>query len=108
MAEASHVDAELSAGAVPVLPGVPALVAAGLVPGGTRRNLAWAGERLDADGVDDAAILVLADAQTSGGLLFGAEPDRADEATAALRASGHAAAVVGRVVAGSGVIRVRP
>ena len=108
MAEASTVDAELDAGAVPVLPGVPEMVAAGLVPGGTRRNLAWAGERLDAHGVDDAVVLVLADAQTSGGLLFGAEPARAEDAASALRASGHAAAVVGRVVAGSGAIRVRP
>jgi selenide,water dikinase len=107
MAEASHVDAELHAAAVPVMAGVPELVAAGLVPGGSRRNLTWAGERLEADGVDEATILVLADAQTSGGLLFGAEPERAEVAAAALRASGHAAAVIGTVAAGTGTIRVR-
>jgi len=107
MAEASGVDAELRAGAVPVLPGVPALVAEGLVPGGSRRNLDWAGERLEVDGVDAATVLVLADAQTSGGLLFGAEPARADEAVATLRASGHAAAVIGTVVEGRGMIRIR-
>jgi selenide,water dikinase len=107
MAEASHVDAELHAAAVPVMPGVPELVAAGLVPGGSRRNLTWAGERLEADGVDEATILILADAQTSGGLLFGAEPERAEAAAAILRASGHAAAVIGTVAAGTGTIRVR-
>jgi selenide,water dikinase len=107
MAEASHVDAELQVAAVPVMAGVPELVAAGLVPGGSRRNLTWAGERLEADGVDEATILVLADAQTSGGLLFGAEPERAEVAAAALRASGHAAAVIGTVAAGTGTIRVR-
>jgi selenide,water dikinase len=107
MAEASHVDAELHAAAVPVMAGVPELVAAGLVPGGSRRNLTWAGERLEADGIDEATILVLADAQTSGGLLFGAEPERAEVAAAALRASGHAAAVIGTVAAGTGTIRVR-
>jgi selenide,water dikinase len=107
MAEASHVDAELHAAAVPVMAGVPELVAAGLVPGGSRRNLTWAGERLEADGVDEATILILADAQTSGGLLFGAEPERAEAAAAALRASGHAAAVIGTVAAGTGTIRVR-
>ena len=106
MAEASHVDADLRAAAIPVLPGVPGLVADGLVPGGTRRNLAWAGERLEADGVDDAVIIVLADAQTSGGLLFGAEPAAAEAAVAALVASGHAAAVIGTVTAGRGAIRV--
>jgi len=108
MAEASGVDAELSAGAVPVLPGVPELVAAGMAPGGTRRNLAWVGERLDVDGVDDAVVTVLADSQTSGGLLFGAEPALAEEAVAALCESGHAAAVVGRVREGPGTIHIRP
>jgi selenide, water dikinase len=108
MAEASGVDADLSAGEVPVLPGVPALVADGLVPGGSRRNLDWARERLEVgEGVDDSTVLVLADAQTSGGLLFGAEPARADEAVATLRASGHAAAVIGTVVEGRGIIRIR-
>jgi selenide,water dikinase len=107
MAEASKVDVALDAGTIPMLPGVPALVAAGLVPGGSRRNLTWVAERLDADGIDEAVVIVLADAQTSGGLLFGAEPGRAAEAAAALRDTGHAAAVVGTVVAGSGRIRIR-
>lgn len=108
MAAGSEVDVELVAADVPVFPGVPDLVAAGFVPGGTRRNLAWVRERLEADGVDEAVLLVLADAQTSGGLLFGADPDAADAAVVALVASGHAAAVVGSVTAGAGMIRVRP
>jgi selenide,water dikinase len=108
MAEGSHVDVDLDAGAVPFLPGVPELVAAGFVPGGTRRNLAWAGERLDAGGVDDSVVIVLADAQTSGGLLFGAEPAAAADAAAALRESGHAAAVIGTAQAGAGRIRLHP
>jgi selenide, water dikinase len=106
MAEASQVDAEIEAAAVPVLPGVQELVADGMAPGGTRRNLAWVGERLEADGVDDGVVTVLADSQTSGGLLFGAEPAAADEAAAALRRSGHAAAVIGRVRRGGGALRV--
>jgi selenide,water dikinase len=107
MAEGSHVDVDLDAAAVPVLPGVPDLVARGLVPGGSRRNLAWAAERLEAGDIDESVVIVLADAQTSGGLLFGAEPSRAAEAVAALRESGHAAAVVGTVAEGSGTIRLR-
>ncbi len=106
MAEGSHVDVDLDAGSVPFLPGVPELVAAGFIPGGTRRNLAWAGERLEAGGVDDSIVIVLADAQTSGGLLFGAEAGRAEEAAAALRESGHAAAVIGKARAGAGIIRL--
>jgi selenide, water dikinase len=107
MAEASGVDAELHASAVPVMPGVPELVAKGFVAGGTRRNLAWASERVEADGVEDDMVIVLADAQTSGGLLFGAETGRAEDAVSALRESGHAAAVIGTVTAGTGIIRVR-
>ena len=107
MAEGSGVDVDLRASAIPVLPGVPELVTSGLIPGGSRRNLAWAGERMEVDGVDDSVIIILADAQTSGGLLFGAEAGRAEEAVAALRESGHAAAVVGTAVAGSGAIRIR-
>nr|MBA2529223.1 selenide, water dikinase SelD [Euzebyales bacterium] len=47
------------------------------------------------------------DAQTSGGLLFGASPEAAAAAVGQLRASGHDAAVVGRTTAGSGRLRVR-
>ena len=108
MAEASGVDAELHAGSVPVLAGVPQLVNDGMAPGGTRRNLAWVGERLDVEGVDEGTVTILADSQTSGGLLFGAEPGRAEEAAAALRESGHDAAVIGRVREGPGTIHIRP
>lgn len=101
--EASGVAAVVEAGAVPVLPGARRLAAAGLVPGGTGRNLEWAAEVTRSDGVDDLTLTLLADAQTSGGLLFGAEPDAAGRAVERLRRSGHAAAVVGRVTVGSGI-----
>lgn len=99
VAEASAVDVRIEAAAVPVLPGVTDLRDRGLVPGGTRRNLTWAAERLTADGIDEAALLLLADAQTSGGLLFGVAEAAAADAVAELRATGHEAAVVGAVTA---------
>jgi selenide,water dikinase len=108
MAEASAVDVDLDVAAVPVLDGVRALAARGLVPGGSRRNLAWARERLEPGDTDELSVLLLADAQTSGGLLFGAEPARAAAAVENLRAGGHAAAVVGRAVAGTGTTRLHP
>lgn len=107
MVEASGVDAEVDVGAVPLLPGADELAAEGFVPGGTKRNLAWAEERLDAGDVDEVTRILLADAQTSGGLLFGVEPDAAEEALDELRAGGHEAAVIGRVGAGAGRIRLR-
>jgi len=107
MAAASGVDAVVDVGAVPLLPGVRELADAGTVPGGTRRNREWVGEVLDmAPGVSETDVVLLADAQTSGGLLFGAEPERAAAAVAQLRERGLEAAVVGRADAGAGRIRV--
>jgi selenide, water dikinase len=42
------------------------------VPGGSRRNLDWVRPHLDAT-VDDDELVMLADAQTSGGLLVAGE-----------------------------------
>ncbi len=106
MAEASRVDAVVDSAAVPLLPGARDLAAAGIVPGGTQRNLAWVRDRLDAGAVDATTVALLADPQTSGGLLFGAAPDAAADAVESLRASGHVAAVVGRVAPGNGRVRV--
>ncbi len=108
MAQASGTDVEISSSAVPILPGVRDLAAEGLIPGGSRRNLAWAGEVLAAHDLTEADLILLADAQTSGGLLFGAEPSNAEAAVTALAASGHAAAIVGRAEAGHGRISLRP
>jgi selenide,water dikinase len=52
-------------------------------------------------------VLLLADAQTSGGLLFGAEPERARAAVGELAAAGVSAAVIGEVRAGTGRITLR-
>jgi len=106
MAQASGTDVEIFRSSVPVLPGVDDLAAQGLIPGGSRRNLAWVGEVLTDHDLTEAELIVLADAQTSGGLLFGAEPARAEAAVEALKGSGHAAAVVGRAERGHGTITV--
>jgi len=104
MAAASGVDVTLDVGAVPLLPGVRALAEAGLVPGGTRRNRDWVAASLDAGDIDELDVLLLADAQTSGGLLFGASREAAVAAVAEL---GGSAAVVGEAAAGTGRIRLR-
>jgi selenide,water dikinase len=107
MAHGSGLSAEIDAGAVPVLPGVRELAADGFVPGGSESNLAWARERMDEAEVDKVTVALLADAQTSGGLLFGAGPQAAGEAVERLHASGHDAAVIGQAVAGTpGALRV--
>jgi selenide,water dikinase len=106
MAEESKADVTLDNATVPLLPGARALAEAGCVPGGSHRNLDWARERLDTGGVDEIGVLLLADAQTSGGLLFGTTPEAASAAVERLVATGHEAAVVGRAEPGTGRLRL--
>ncbi|MQA81203.1 MAG: selenide, water dikinase SelD [Streptosporangiales bacterium] len=73
LARASGVSAEIDAAAVPYLPGARAALAAGHVSGGTRRNIDWVRPHADLSAVDDDEALLLADAQTSGGLLLAGE-----------------------------------
>ena len=72
MARASGVTAVVDAASVPYLDGVRSSMAAGFVPGGSRRNLDWVRPHLRAS-VDETELLLLADAQTSGGLLIAGE-----------------------------------
>ena len=60
------------AAAVPYLEGARHSLADGFVPGGSRRNLDWVRPELTAS-VSDDELLLLADAQTSGGLLVAGE-----------------------------------
>ena len=73
MARASRVTAVVDAAAVPYLGGAREAVAAGYVSGGTQRNLAWVRPYLDRGSADEEELLLLADAQTSGGLLVAGE-----------------------------------
>lgn len=68
LARASGVTAVVDAAAVPYLEGARSSFAEGFVPGGSRRNLDWVRPHLQSS-YDDAELLLLADAQTSGGLL---------------------------------------
>jgi selenide,water dikinase len=87
--EASDVSATLLASKVPLFEGVSALAAAGLVPGGSKRNLGYAAPKTDFDPtIDEVTRTLLADAQTSGGLLLCVPEARADEAVERLRNAG--------------------
>jgi selenide,water dikinase len=72
LARASGVTAVVHAGAVPYLDGARRSLGEGFVPGGSRRNLDWVRAHLRSD-VDEDELLLLADAQTSGGLLVAGE-----------------------------------
>lgn len=96
--EASY---EIEYAALPKLPGVEALAAAGAVCGGTARNLAYydAQVRYAAEADNAARSVLVNDAQTSGGLLIALPASAAAQLVSALAAAGEPqAAVIGRVV----------
>lgn len=81
---------------VPLLPGIAELAEQGVVPGGTKTNLAWAKEGvLFPEGLPEAIALVLADAQTNGGLLAAVPEKAVGKALAALARRGVEAWAIG-------------
>ena len=92
IASASAVAVSVHTAAVPVLGGAWELLDAGFYPGGSERNVAAVTDRLLVT-VPDRTVRMLADAQTSGGLLMAAAPDRADLLCRSIPGS----TVVGRV-----------
>jgi selenide,water dikinase len=101
MAEGSGVGVRIRSQAVPVLDGVVDLAAAGVVPGGSRANLEWVEPHLVADPDAALPLIVLADAQTNGGLLAAVAPERSAGVLAALAAAGVRAADIGEVLPGA-------
>lgn len=73
LVRASGVSAVIDTRAVPYLDGARSSLAQGYVSGGTRRNLDWVAGWLDPAGYGEDEQLLLADAQTSGGLLVAGE-----------------------------------
>jgi selenide,water dikinase len=105
---ASGLAARIDSQQVPTLNGVLELAEAGVVPGGTRRNLDSVRDATSfPDAMPEAMRLLLADAQTSGGLLLSVPVDRAPALESALAAEGVLVAAVGQLEEGTpGRIRV--
>ncbi len=109
MAAGSGVDVTISASAVPLLGAARTFAGADVAPGGTRNNLAHVAPHVHfAPTLSPIDHLLLADAQTSGGLLISLPAARTDALLDALRTRGvNAAACVGRVTeTGEGTITV--
>jgi len=92
MLAATGVEAALDLETLPLYDGALALARAGIASTLLPENLSLAG--LFRQDVDVATRAILFDPQTSGGLLAGIPAERADACVAALRAAGHAHAVV--------------
>ncbi|MDB5098835.1 MAG: selenide, water dikinase [Cyanobacteria bacterium RYN_339] len=102
MARGSNLRAEIRFAAVPIFEEALALARADEAPGGTERNLAYVEQFVTfAETLDRGQRLVLADAQTSGGLLIAT--NEADTLKADLEAAGVTVWEIGRMVEGSGI-----
>jgi selenide,water dikinase len=110
MALASNLEAEIEFEAVPVMKGVGDLIKNDCVPGGTRSNykhargfVQWENE------FQDDEKIILADAQTSGGLLISIKKEKRNEVSDLLKKDGALTlSVIGHLNSGKrGFIRVR-
>ena len=103
MARGAGLTARLHWPSIPVLAEALPLAKAGVFPGGARTNLKAYADVLHADpALADWQTLLVADPQTSGGLLIAFPPERLDAALAGFAAAGVAAVPVGRMLARQG------
>jgi selenide,water dikinase len=111
--KASDVSATIDSAAVPLINGVADLAKQGMIAGGTKRNLESVRGMCDFGTADETEQLILADAQTSGGLLLCVDAPIEQALHAALADVGSGAWSIGSIVSRefadgpSGAIRVR-
>ncbi len=108
--EGSKVNAELIFKDIPLLPKTEELAAAGIIPGGTKDNLDYVKEKVVfSDQLDQTAKYIVADAQTSGGLLFTINTANANAVMKALHAANlKESSIIGIITkAGDGTITVK-
>ena len=100
MCRASGVSMELWYDRLPFLPDAADLARSGVVPGGTKRNLEFVADWVAFDlGFEDWQRLLIADAQTSGGLILAVPVGSVADVVRDLESRGSlAAAVIGRAL----------
>ena len=99
MCLASGTGAEVELSRVPLIEGAVQLLELGMWAGGSQRNFESVLSFVQSS-VDESGLKLLADAQTSGGLLVALSPDRADAYLGAVPES----ASIGHITPGSGII----
>ena len=107
MAAASNVNTVLHVGNIHFISGARDFASDGVVPGGTRRNLSWIADQVDVGSNDEVDLLLLADAQTSGGLVFGVDREKSADVRAELVSKNVDAAIIGETQFGDGKITLR-
>ncbi len=108
LATSSGVDLEIHFPAVPLLEGVDEYASLSIFPGGTHNNLKHFGPRVDLDGdVTEQQKLILMTPETSGGLCLAVGTTSEDGFHREMKAAGLDVWPIGRVIDGTGRIRVR-
>lgn len=95
MALASNVSIKINTKSLPVLQDVMDLIETGFIPGAAFRNLEFAELNCTFDkGVQYNHKMLLADAQTSGGILMSVDPDKVSSILSDLKQVGYTSSVV--------------
>ena len=110
MLRTSGLGAEVFAGSLPAFDGTLDALRQGVIPGAIERNREYVGDALQVTpGVDEAAINLGFDAQTSGGLLIAIAPERLEALRQSLARRGAGGYVIGKIAGGAaGQIRLSP
>jgi selenium donor protein len=109
MTQGSKVDARIYLSSIPIIPEARDLAAMDVVPGGSLNNLAYVESHVVFDDeIDRVSRILLADAQTSGGLLISLPGNQSEKLLKELTAKGIEAARIGEMTSeGPGTISVR-
>lgn len=109
MSAGSQCDVELYFADIPLMDEALNLATAGVYPGGSSANLEHVRPHVDFGSLNQSRMLILADAQTSGGLLIAVDPADERELLRGLQDEGiESAEIIGRFISkGPGNIRVR-
>jgi selenide,water dikinase len=101
MCKGSGLDAELNAGAIPMIPEARIYLAEGCYPDGSFRNWKSYGEHISGAS-DMERMMFLSDPQTSGGLLIACAPDGVDALRTLLTAHSTPMLSIGRLLPRAG------
>ncbi|GIT58220.1 MAG: hypothetical protein Ct9H300mP19_01680 [Dehalococcoidia bacterium] len=110
MMKSSGLSANLNWSKIPILPDVVELAQSGNISGGTTRNIETIRKNVTIeDGLSDLNLIILADAQTSGGLLISVSEERSEDLVNKLVNNQTLySSVIGKVTEGNpGTITVR-
>jgi len=99
-----HQGMEIEYDQLPVLPGITELIDAGHVPGGTRTNWDSVNDQVQIEGDTEPVCWLVADAQTSGGLLLAVPDDNVHEVSDLLNSEELCSDVIGQVTDQPGAV----